>query len=600
MVVDTLKQMRERLEADSRHALEEAAQQEMEERAAGNPVDAATVYAYRTPIPDDLWIKCPGCGGIMFREDFEKTGSVCTQCGLHYRLDSRARLALTVDAGSFEEWDTGMMSENPIGFAGYPEKLGQLRSQTGLKDAVITGMARIGGQACAIGIMDSTFMMGSMGSVVGEKITRLFERARDLKLPVITFAASGGARMQEGIVSLMQMAKTSAAVGRFQDDGLLYISVMTDPTTGGVTASFASLGDIIISEPGTLIGFAGRRVIEGTIAQELPEGFQRAEFLLEHGFLDLIVPRKGLKNMLASLLCLHNPACGPTAAQPAAEAAEALPEGAARPSAAKRTGSECLDLIRQKNRPVIGDYLPIIFDDVIELHGDRQYRDDAAMWCGIARLGGQPVTVVGHRKGRTLDENTRANFGMPHPEGYRKAMRLMRQADKFGRPVICLIDTSGAFCGVGAEERGQGEAIARNLRDMMQLRVPVIAVVMGEGGSGGALAIGICDELGMLSNALYSVISPRGFASLLWKDASREREAADILQITATDLQRLGICDTVIAEPADGAHTNLPATAAALRGYLLDALRRQSAKTVDRRLSDRYEKFRMIGSFTEG
>ena len=599
MVVDTLKQMRERLEADSRHALEEAARQETAEREAGNPVDPETVYAYRTPVPDDLWIKCPGCGGIMFREDFEKTGSVCTQCGLHYRLDSRTRLALTVDADSFEEWDGGMRSENPISFAGYPEKLAQLRKQTGLQDGVITGAARINGQACAIGIMDSTFMMGSMGSVVGEKITRLFERALEQSLPVSTFAASGGARMQEGIVSLMQMAKTSAAVGRFQNAGLLYISVMTDPTTGGVTASFASLGDIIISEHGTLIGFAGRRVIEGTIAQELPEGFQRAEFLLEHGFLDLIVPRKNMKNMLASLICLHNPACRPVTAEKTAEGSAALAAGAVSTTGIIRSGSECLDLIRQKNRPVIGDYLPIIFDEVIELHGDRQYRDDAAMWGGLARLGGQPVTIVGHRKGRTLEENTRANFGMPHPEGYRKAMRLMEQADKFGRPVICLIDTSGAFCGIGAEERGQGEAIARNLRDMMQLKVPVIAVVMGEGGSGGALAIGICDELGMLSNALYSVISPRGFASLLWKDASREREAADILQITATDLQRLGICDAVIAEPPEGAHTNLPASAAALRAYLLDALRRQSAKKVEQRLSERYEKFRKIGSFTE-
>jgi acyl-CoA carboxylase subunit beta len=601
MVVDTLKQMRERLEADSRHAVEEAAQLEMEERAAGDPTDSATVYAYRTPIPDDLWIKCPSCSGIMFREDFEKTGSVCTHCGLHYRLDSRARLALVADAGSFDEWDGGMYSQNPISFAGYPEKLTQLQNQTGLKDAVITGTCKINSQPCAIGIMDSNFMMGSMGSVVGEKITRMFERALELRLPVITFSASGGARMQEGIVSLMQMAKTSAAVGRFQDAGLLYISVMTDPTTGGVTASFASLGDIIISEPGTLIGFAGRRVIEGTIAQELPQGFQRAEFLLEHGFLDLIVPRKNLKNLLGNLLCLHNPACRPVLA-PTTVPVEILSDNStssASPKVATRRGSECLDLIRQKNRPNIGDYLPVVFDDIIELHGDRQFHDDAAMWCGLARLGGQPVTIVGHRKGRTLEENTRANFGMPHPEGYRKAMRLMQQADKFGRPVICLIDTSGAYCGVGAEERGQGEAIARNLRDMMQLKVPVIAVVTGEGGSGGALGIGICDELGMMSNALYSVISPRGFASLLWKDASREREAADILQITAADLRRLGICDTIITEPPEGAHTNLPATAAALRAYLLDAVRRLSGKSADQRLKDRYDKFRKIGSFSE-
>ena len=611
MVVDVLRQMRERLEADSQREqdLDVTGQKGLPTEAGAGAATGtdSKVYAYKTPIPDDLWIKCPTCNGVMFREDFAKAHSVCSLCGHHYRLDSQARLAQIADPGSFAEWDGGMRSENPIAFAGYPEKTSQLRQQTGLDDAVITGQAAVNGRACALAIMDGRFMMGSMGSVVGERITRLFERAMALRLPVITFAASGGARMQEGIVSLMQMAKTSAAVGRFQSAGLLYISVMTDPTTGGVTASFASLGDIIISEPGTLIGFAGRRVIEGTIAEALPEGFQRAEFLLEHGFLDLIVPRSRLKNTLASLLALHAPA------QPAASLAAARttvsPDPASRPAGTepapespairRRSGSECLDLIRQKSRPALGDYLPILFDDIIELHGDRQYKDDAALWGGLARLGGQPVTIVGHRKGRTIDENSRFNFGMPHPEGYRKALRLMEQADKFGRPVICFIDTSGAYCGVGAEERGQGEAIARNLREMMQLSVPVIAIVMGEGGSGGALAIGVSDELAMLSNALYSVISPRGFASLLWKDPTREREAADVLQITAGDLQRLGICDAIIEEPPEGAQANLSATAAAIRAYLCAAIARQGAKPAASRLEDRYAKFRRIGCFSE-
>ena len=552
------------------------------------------VYVYKTPIPDDLWIRCPACNGVMFRDDFETGHNVCSLCGLHYRLDCRERLAKVADEGTFEEWDAEMVSVNPIDFAGYPEKIAKLQQQTGLRDAVVTGRVQIGGHPCALAIMDSNFMMGSMGSVVGEKVTRLFERATDLRLPVITFSASGGARMQEGIVSLMQMAKTSAAVGRFQNAGLLYISVMTDPTTGGVTASFASLGDIILSEPGTLIGFAGRRVIEGTIAQELPEGFQRAEFLLEHGFLDLIVPRKNMKSTLSSLLSLHTNNLSNAGSKSASQADSADSEA---PLVNRRSGSERLDLIRQKMRPTIADYLPLLFDDVIELHGDRFFKDDPAMWGGIARFNGQPVTIVGHRKGRTIEENTRANFGMPHPEGYRKAMRLMRQADRFGRPIICLIDTSGAFCGVGAEERGQGEAIACCLRDMMQLKVPILVIVTGEGGSGGALAIGIGNELAMLSNALYSVISPRGFASLLWKDASREREAADILKITAEDLVQLGICDSIIPEPPEGAHANVQATTDAIRSYLAEALPRQLAKDPDQRMTDRYEKFRNIGHF---
>jgi acyl-CoA carboxylase subunit beta len=606
MVVDVLKQMRERLEADQQHEKALAASRE----AAAGPTGAGDdktdadgkVYAYQRPIPDDLWIKCPTCNGVMFREDFERAFSVCKICGHHYRLDSRERLAQIADAGSFEEWDAGMTSVNPIDFAGYPEKLAQLQKQTGLVEAVVTGRATVNGQPCALGIMDSRFMMGSMGSVVGEKITRLFEKAIGPRLPVIVFSVSGGARMQEGIISLMQMAKTSAAVGRFQAAGLLYISVMTDPTTGGVTASFASLGDIIISEPGTLIGFAGRRVIEDTIAQNLPEGFQRAEFLLEHGFLDMIVPRGRLKETLAGLLDLHDEKQGHDArrSQRTAEPAADVPAADGQATVIRRrSGSECLDIIRTKNRPVIGDYLPIVFDDLLELHGDRQFKDDTAIWGGLGRLDGQPVTIIGHRKGRTIEDNTRFNFGMPHPEGYRKALRLMQQADKFGRPVILLIDTPGAYCGVGAEERGQGEAIARNLRDIMQVDVPVIAVVMGEGGSGGALAIGVSDELAMLSNALYSVISPRGFASILWKDPSREREAADILKITAQDLKNLGLCDEIIEEPPEGAHANMSAVAASLGSYLRAALGRQLACDPAARLAVRYERYRRIGSFLE-
>ncbi len=600
MVVDVLKQMRERLEIDSAH---QQAQKS----------DKKKVYAYTTPIPDDLWIKCPNCNGIMFREDFEKAGQVCTICGNHYRIDSRQRIAQICDAGTFSEFDAGLASLNPIDFAGYPEKLAQLQKQTGLKDAVVTGRGQINGQDCLLAVMDGRFMMGSMGSVVGEKITRVFEKGIELHLPVITFSVSGGARMQEGIISLMQMAKTSAAVGRLQAAGLLYISVMTDPTTGGVTASFASLGDIIISEPGTLIGFAGRRVIEGTIAEALPEGFQRAEFLLEHGFLDLIVPRSRMKQTLGNLLALHSAkAAAPVAAAPAATPADpaaVAPADAASAAAASddapdiaintRTGSERLDIIRQRNRPVISDYLPLIFDQAIELHGDRGFKDDLALWGGIGSLNGQAVTIVGHRKGRTIEENTRANFGMPHPEGYRKALRLMKEAERFNRPVICLVDTSGAYCGVGAEERGQGEAIARNLLEMAQLKVPIIVVVMGEGGSGGALAIGVGDELAMLSNALYSVISPRGFASLLWKDPTREREAADKIKITAEDLSRLGVCDQIIAEPPEGAHTNLSQTAANMRQYLVEALARQTGQTAQALLDKRYAKFRKLGFYTE-
>lgn len=256
-------------------------------------------------VPEDLMFKCPRCQKAEFMENFELAGKVCPSCNYHARLTAKERLRLTADEGSFEEYDAAMATCNPIGFPGYEDKLQSLQEATGLTEAIITGFCRIEGMPCVIGIMDSHFMMASMGSVVGEKITRAFERAEERRLPVILFTASGGARMQEGIVSLMQMAKTSGAVARHGDAGLLYITVLTDPTTGGVAASFASLGDIVIAEPKVLIGFAGRRVIENTIKQRLPDEFQSAEFFLEHGFVDMLVERSSMRKVLGRLLRFH-------------------------------------------------------------------------------------------------------------------------------------------------------------------------------------------------------------------------------------------------------------------------------------------------------
>ena len=252
------------------------------------------------------WIKCDNCKEILYKEDVRANYSVCPNCGKHFRLSSRRRIAQIIDEGTFEELNEDLHTTDPIKFEGYLQKVKSLEEKTKIKEAVRTGIGKINGINVAIGVMDANFMMGSMGEVVGEKITRLIETAIGKHLPVILFCASGGARMQEGMVSLMQMAKTSAALSKLNKAGLLYISVFTDPTTGGVTASFASLGDVILAEPGALIGFAGPRVIEQTINQKLPEGFQRAEFLLEHGFVDRIVERKDMKNELFNILKLHN------------------------------------------------------------------------------------------------------------------------------------------------------------------------------------------------------------------------------------------------------------------------------------------------------
>lgn len=256
-------------------------------------------------IPEDLMFKCPRCGNVVYNEDFIRALKVCPKCGYHSRLTWKERLDLTVDKGSFKAFDENLHSLNPIGFPRYEEKVEKLSQQVGMNDAIKTGECTIRGYRCVIGIMDSHFMMASMGSVVGEKITRAFEYAAEKGLPVVMFTASGGARMQEGIISLMQMAKTSGAVKRHSDAGGLYITVMTDPTTGGVTASFASLGDIILAEPKVLIGFAGRRVIQDTIRQRLPDDFQSAEFLQECGFVDMIVERGMMRKRISNILKIH-------------------------------------------------------------------------------------------------------------------------------------------------------------------------------------------------------------------------------------------------------------------------------------------------------
>lgn len=390
--------------------------------------------------------------------------------------------------------------------------------------------------------------------------------------------------MQEGIVSLMQMAKTSAALKRHSKAGQFYISVLTDPTTGGVTASFAMLGDIILAEPNALIGFAGPRVIEQTIGQKLPKGFQRSEFLLEHGFIDEIVEREKMKEVLSDILKLH-------------EAGERVPCKGKRTEEAEikneiASAWDRVQISRMKDRPVGSDYLNILFTDFIELHGDRYFKDDKAIIGGVARFHGRPVTVIVQAKGKDTKENIERNFGMPSPEGYRKALRLMKQAEKFGRPVICLVDTPGAFCGLEAEERGQGEAIARNLFELSDLNVPILSIVIGEGGSGGALAMAVADEVWMLENSIYSILSPEGFASILWKDSKRAEEAAGVMKLTSKDLKELGIIEKIIPEPSHLTVYNLKEVVRKIECSIDDFLDHYEKMDVEALKNHRYERFR--------
>lgn len=500
--------------------------------------------------PEGILKKCNKCGAAILTDEVINGKYICPKCHGYFRIPAYKRIELVTDAGSFEEWDAkideGERTENPLDFRGYTEKVEALRVKTGLDEAVITGKATICGYPVVIGVCDGRFMMASMGHAVGEKITRAVERATEERLPVVLFTCSGGARMQEGIISLMQMAKTSAALKRHSDAGFLYIPVLTDPTTGGVTASFAMLGDIILAEPGALIGFAGPRVIEQTIGQKLPEGFQRAEFLLEHGFVDRIVTRDEMKEVLGQILKMHT-----VTDEKKEDCPEKKKENRKNISAGKENVSDWERVLksREKERPVGKDYIDRLFTDFVELHGDRYYKDDPAVVGGIAYFHGKAVTVIAQCKGKTTKENLERNFAMPSPEGYRKALRLMKQAEKFQRPVICFVDTPGAFCGMEAEERGQGEAIARNLYEMSALKVPVLSIVIGEGGSGGALALAVADEVWMMENAVYSVLSPEGFASILWKDSKRASEAAGVMRLTAADLKELKVIEEIICEP---------------------------------------------------
>lgn len=544
----------------------------------------------RPEVPQGLLKKCNKCQAAIFTEDVKRAGYICPKCHGYFRVHARERIRMVADENTFEEWDARMEFVNPLQFKGYEGKVKSLQEKTGLDEAVVTGKARIGGHETMLAVCDGRFLMASMGQIVGEKITRAVERATKEKLPVIIFACSGGARMQEGMVSLMQMAKTAAALKRHSEAGLLYVSVLTDPTTGGVTASFAMLGDVTLAEPQALIGFAGPRVIEQTIGEKLPKGFQRSEFLLEHGFLDRIVERHEMRQVLCEILRLHE-----AGQQDFSEEVQQKSELSGETTQkSEKTAWERVQISREKDRPVGQDYIEQLFPDFLEFHGDRYFGDDPAIIGGIASFQGKKVTVLAQAKGKSTKENVERNFGMPSPEGYRKALRLMKQAEKFGRPVLCFVDTPGAFCGLEAEERGQGEAIARCLFEMSDLKVPVLSLVIGEGGSGGALAMAVANEVWMMENAVYSVLSPEGFASILWKDSTRAKEAAEVMKLTATDLQKLGMIEKVIPEPEAYTVETMEPVTRRLSEEFYRWLGQWEAISPEELANQRYERFRKM------
>jgi acyl-CoA carboxylase subunit beta len=541
-------------------------------------------------------VACPRCGASQTASSAYERYRVCERCRHHFPFSARRRLDLLLDEGTFREVRHAATSMDPLLFSDrvpYSQRLNRAREQTGLDEAVVIGTGRINGRECVLAVFDFEFLGGSMGTVVGEKVALALELAVERRLPCVSVAASGGARMQEGMLSLVQMAKTASAAMRLHRAGVPFISVLTDPTTGGVYASFASQGDVILAEPGALIGFAGPRVIEQFTGRKPPEDVQTAEYLVEHGQIDAVVDRRKLRNALATLLqLLENPwNLSPRGdGRGGAETRPYTPE--ARPPAA---AWEAVELARHPDRPTTRDYVRCMLPYFFELHGDRLSADDPAVICGIGDLGGITVMLIAQERGGDEEERRRRRGGRMTPEGYRKAARAMRLAASWRLPVVTLIDTPGAQLDLDSEARGLAPSISQCLATMSILPVPVVAAVIGEGGSGGAIALGVADRILMQENAIYSVIAPEGAAAILYHDAEKARDLANALKLTAADCKLLGVVDTLVPEPEGGAHQDPDYAALLLKNFIVDALVELRRIGPRKLVDERYRKFRRMG-----
>ena len=532
---------------------------------------------------------CLACGAVLVQSELFSRFRVCPTCRFHYSMTARERIDTLADAGSFRETNRNVTSFDPLSFSSrvsYKQRLFQDRRRTGLTEAAVTGTCAIGGTPVVLIALDFGFMGGSMGCVVGEKVALALEHAAKLKRPAVAVVTSGGARIQEGVLSLMQMAKTSIAANQLDAKGLPFISVLANPATGQAYASFANLADIILAEPAAIVGLAAMRSLRESSSTPMPEGFHTAERHLEQGMLDAVVDRERLRDHLAVLLDLLSSRYKLTALRKV-EHKDAEPP--------RREAWDSVMLARHRSRPTALDYVKRIATHFIELHGDRLFGDDQSIVCGLGHLGGQTVMLVGQERRGPLGQE--GPGGGISPEGLRKAQRAFRLASKFDVPLVSLVDTEGAFPGLDAEERGLGNAIATTMSEMAGLKVPSVAVIIGQGGSEGALALAVADRVLMMENAIYSVISPEDAAELIYQDEARADEVAESLKLTAHDCRDLGIVDQVVREPPGGAHTNPDEAARQLRRVLLQELAQLQSVSVRRMLAARYKKFRKMGEY---
>ena len=515
------------------------------------------------------------------------TYRVCPFCRFHYTVTARQRIELLADKGTFKETYKYVSSVAPLSFSRrsrYRKYLAQDQSRTGLTEAAVTGKCRIGDIETMLIVLDFGFMGGTMGSVVGEKVSMAFENAARRGMPAVAVVSGGGTRIQEGVLSLMQMAKTVTAANRLRAEEVPFIVVLANPSTGQAYASFANLADVILAEPGSLIGLSPLRTLREVSKMPLPLDAHTAEAHVGHGLLDNVVDRENLQPRIASLLQILTSQKRGTPNHKNLLKAEPEKCDEVEPW-------EAVTAARNSERPQASAYFRSMLDPFIELRGDRLNSDDRSIIAGLGFMDGQPVAVIGQQR-RPLAEGERYHV---FPDGLRKAQRVIDLASRFKLPLVTLIDTQGADPGLEAEEQGIGNAIAKTLSSMLTVPTPVVSVVIGEGGSEGALALGLADRILVQQYAVYSPMSVNHSLGAAHHDHMLDREAAEALMLTAHDCLELGIADEVVPEPEGGAHVDPREASAILQNAILTNIVQLSKMSQGKLLKKRYRKFRRMG-----
>lgn len=533
---------------------------------------------------------CLFCGESLSDALLYVEARVCPACRFHYSITARERIRLLVDPKSFREKFRAVISIDPLLFNSrdtYRSDIYNAQLRTGLTEAAIVGQCRIEGISTVLLALDFSFLGGSMGLVVGEKVALACELARKKDLPLVALVTSGGARLQEGALSLMQMAKAATAVSALHRRGLPYVAVFANPTTGQAYASFANMADVLLAEPGALMGFAPLRTLQESAGRSLPEDSHTAESHLRNGMLDNVVDREHLRGAIATILRRLVPA--------KTRQRLLVPRERSRRPEGQLGAWEAVQRTRHPQRPTARDYIQRVFREFVEFHGDRLAADDPSVICGVGDLYGTSVMVVAQQRGYTPEgESQPPSIG---PTGFRKAQRAMHMAEKFRIPVITLIDSAGPEQTLEAEEKGIGNALANTIFTMSNLPVPTVAVILGEGGRESALAFSIADHILMLEGAIYTPASPEAAASMLFRDDSRAPDVAHSLRLTARDVKDLNIIDTVVPEPPGGAHTDPEASAYTLERALVRAVARIERYSTRRMLTQRHKRFRKKGEY---